>query len=155
MLMEAKRNADEILNEEDYAGDTNEIQSRDIDFSEALVTGDQRAMDYLNPKLFPQFLFLASAHVIPFCTQKELLVVHELFVRFSEKELLLYRTELFSETLGQTIPNQDISCEISSLCLMLRVMAVFSEEELCPNMAYAIDLKHMIKTFVALVEVQN
>ncbi len=154
MLMEAKRIADEALEREDEEDDI-EAKSYDTNLTTALASGDSTALDYLQPNLFPQYLFLASMHMIPYCTSKELLVLHDLFLRLMEKDLLKLGSDLFRETLGEAIKHEDIELDILSLCFILRIIAVFDNDEASASMALSIDFSHVIRTFVSLAEVST
>lgn len=149
--MEAKRSADDKLAEYDdeYA---NEISSRNINLTTALSSDEVTALDYMEPNLFPQFLFLASMHVIPYCTAKEIFILHDLFIRLMEKDLLKFRSDLFREILGDEANHEDIGLDILSLTFILRVIVVFDDEE---SSALTIDFTHVTKTFVALAEVRT
>eukprot|EP00029_Vermamoeba_vermiformis_P006530 TRINITY_DN2586_c0_g1_i1.p1 TRINITY_DN2586_c0_g1~~TRINITY_DN2586_c0_g1_i1.p1 ORF type:complete len:953 (-),score=184.38 TRINITY_DN2586_c0_g1_i1:234-3092(-) len=153
MLMEAKHSADVALAEDDDE-DLHEAIPPNINLTSALSSGDITALDYLQPSLFPQYLLLASMHVIPYCTSKEILVLHELFVRLMENELLKFGSDLFREALGEEVKHEDIELDVLSLCFILRVIAVFDDEEASASMSYSIDFSHMIKTFVSLAEVR-
>ena len=153
--MEAKNSADIALAEEDDP-DTSEIKSRDLNLTAALAINDGTALDYMRPQLFPQYLFLASMHVIPYCTTRELLVVRDLFVRLMEKDLLEFRSDLFRENLGpEEIKQEDINIEVLSLCFILRAIVVFDDEESSVNTSLALDWPHVIKIFVSLAEVRT
>jgi hypothetical protein len=152
--MEAKRSADDVLAEDDEE-DTNEIESRDINLTAALSSGATTALDYMQPNLFPQFLFLASMHVMPYCTSKEILVLHDLFIRLMEKDLLKFNSDLFRETLGEEVKHEDVELDVLSLCFILRVIAVFDDEESSTGTSLSIDFSHMVKTFVSLAEVRH